>query len=219
MCYHIATVKFLFSSKRIRGLLFMEMWGKYQSSEMYIETLLINMKGILHLDQALLFYFYQAKILLVGSHYLASSIYHQLLQVGMVLWMSKCPGSWKPLSLCLPQWKCFLHLGYASDFTKTSFPLIYAPSCSFPSSNKAKYLLVHKYKKSLLLFIIKQVFLSNRCICGEWMGLFSPQRSKVDFCRRGLVSTLVILKGCNPVILQLCGKQQLWNITDDHAGG
>lgn len=35
----------------------------------------------------------------------------------------------------------------------------------------------------------------------------------------GLVSILVILKGCNPVILQLYGMQLLWNITEDHAGG
>lgn len=41
----------------------------------------------------------------------------------------------------------------------------------------------------------------------------------MDFCRCGLVSTLVILKSCNPVILQLYGKQLLWNITDDHTGG
>jgi len=35
----------------------------------------------------------------------------------------------------------------------------------------------------------------------------------------GLVSGLVILKDCNPVILQLYVTQLLWDITDDHAGG
>lgn len=35
----------------------------------------------------------------------------------------------------------------------------------------------------------------------------------------GLVSTLVILKGCSPVIPQLHAKQLLYNITDDDAGG
>lgn len=41
----------------------------------------------------------------------------------------------------------------------------------------------------------------------------------MDFGVYGLVSTLVILKGCNPVIPQLHAMQMLWNITDDHAEG
>lgn len=35
----------------------------------------------------------------------------------------------------------------------------------------------------------------------------------------GLVSALVILKGCSLVILQIYGTQLLRNITDDYAGG
>lgn len=128
-----------------------------------------------------------------------------------VLPMFKHSGPGKPLSLCIQQWKSFLYLGCASNFNNTGFHLIYAPSCFLPiRQNEYIYIYIYLYKilwaieASVVIWWEVSVFNS-----GTWSG----------FQMYGLVSGLVILKDCNPVILQLYVTQLLWDITDDHAGG